>query len=295
MLVEELQALAAVLEQGSFLKAAEALGVPRATLRRRVQSLERRLDTPVLVRGSRGVVATAAGAVLRDGSAAPLRELDTLLSSASATKHPRSVRVALPLGMPQEALTASMLAFRAEFPDLQVRLRFYDDPKRNPLEEADLALHVGHFPLEGPWATYHLATIEEGLVASPAYLARRGTPESLADLHSHGLLTLHMAGEDPNGVALLKGGTFEVQPVLAATDPRLLETAALAGLGIALCPIPPPQFGRRAGLERVLPDIVGSRRPLRLIVPQVLVELPELRAIFRFACRLLGRDLVESS
>ena len=293
--LDELRALIAVLDEGNFVKASAVLGVPRGTLRRRVGALEEAVGRPLLHRGRNETTATEAGRILADGARGVLRDAGSLLTTArSAGDEPSGVlRVGLPTGVPPQAWALFLTGFRAAFPKVQLEARVFDDPRRRLLDEVDLAVHVGGDEIDGPWVTYELARVAEQLAASPAYLERRGTPDSLKDLAQHDLLNLFIPGADPGELPLLDGGTYRVTPIVSATDPRTLQELAVAGFGIALCamlPIP----GFETGLVPVLPDIVGGSRSLRMVVPRALIETPQLRAIFRFARVTLGRDMVES-
>jgi LysR family transcriptional activator of dmlA len=91
------------------------------------------------------------------------------------------------------------------------------------------------------------------LMASPAYLARAGTPTSVEDLSRHELLRGH-------------DGRFPVDGGLVTNDHSLLLAAAVAGLGVALMSELTCQAALARGeLVRVLPE-VGQRAVLRVIV-----------------------------
>ena len=92
---------------------------------------------------------------------------------------------------------------------------------------------------------------------------------------------------------LLEGGTYPVKPILAGTDPELVRRAAVSGAGIACCAVSPLPVAEADSLVQVLPDIVGRSRPIRIVVPRLLMETPNLRAVFRFARILLGGELTE--
>lgn len=296
MSLDGLRALLAVLDAGNFVRASEALGVPRATLRRRVDMLEADIGRPLLNRGRNEATATDAGRVLADGARRVLLDMSALMSAArSVGDEPAGVlRIGLPGGMPPEVLALVWTAFRARFPEVHVRARFFDDPRRRLLDDVDVAFHLGGEKVDGPWEKYHAGNIPERLMATPDYLERRGTPTSLAELDEHDILNLHMPGADPTVLPLLDGGSHPVEPVFSATDPRVLRDFANAGLGIALCALPPLPGLEPDKLVQVLPDVVGRERSMQMIVARALVETPPLRAIFRFARTMLGHEMTPS-
>lgn len=293
MNLDEMQALVAVLDEGNFVRASEALGVPRATLRRRISCLEEQVGKPLLHRGRLETTATEAGAVLADGARALLNEAQALMTATrSAGDEPAGVvRMGLPTGLPPQVMSLFFSTFRAKFPEVLVEIRFFDDPRQRILDEVDLAVHIGGDAIDGPWLTYELGQLEEQLAACPEYLEQRGTPGTLADLAEHDLLTLYAPGSHPGDLPLLDGGVFRVSPILASTDPRTVQEFAEVGLGIAMC-VKTPFPGFPTTLVPVLTDVVGKTTSMRMIVPRTLVKTPLLRAIFRFAKATFGRDLV---
>src|SRR5688572_2734885 len=103
--LEEFRAFLAVVETGSFLAAATQLNTPRATLRRRVEALEARAGVLLLERSARGVVVTAAGAVLADRGRVVLQEASALVASVREIgREPVGVlRALVPVGLPPHA------------------------------------------------------------------------------------------------------------------------------------------------------------------------------------------------
>lgn len=293
MNLDGLRAFLAVVDAGDFVRASEALGVPRGTLRRRVAMLEGEVGRPLLTRTRKGATATEAGRVLADGARRLLLDVYALRGAVRGVgEEPSGVlRIGLPVGLPSQVMGVTWAAFRSAFPKVCLQARFFEDPRRRLLDEVDVAFHIDGNWSDGPWQVYAIGPVSERLMASPDYLSRRGRPISLADLADHDLLSLFMPGEATDSLPLLAGGTHPVVPAASGTDPRVLQEFAQAGMGIALCPIPPVPGVAHEGLEVVLPDIVGRERTIHMMVPRALVETPRLRAIFRFARSMLGREI----
>lgn len=283
--LEEFRAFIAVVETGSFLSAATSLNLARATLRRRVDALEARAGVPLLERSARGVVVTEAGSLLATRGRHVLQEASALVASVREIgREPVGVlRCGLPVGLPPHGLTPLIGLIHTAYPRLTIHLRHIDDPLADPIDDLDMLLHFGSVSPPGNWLAYEVLRMREWLLASTDYLARRGTPKTLEELSQHDLLAWTPPGEDGHLLPLRTGDPFEVDPMLLSPDVHLLRQCVLAGLGIGFIPdgmLPDP--GIEPGtLVPVLPELVGRDRPLHLLVPAALANLPKLRALLK--------------
>lgn len=281
--LEELRAFLAVTETGSFLAAASALNVARATLRRRVEALEARAGVPLFERSARGVVVTAAGALLAARGRTVVQEASALIASVREIgREPVGVlRTLLPVGLPPHVLVPLIAALRGAFPRLAIQTRFSEDPVHGLLDDVDLLVHFGPVGPAGPWLSHEVLRLREWMVASADYLRRRGTPTCVEDLARHDLLAWTPPGEDGRLWPVIGGESFEVEPVLISPDIHVLRQSAITGLGIAFVPdgmMPDPGLADGA-LVPVLADVVGRERTLHIVFPAALAGLPKLRAI----------------
>jgi DNA-binding transcriptional LysR family regulator len=283
--LEEFRAFLAVVETGSFLAAATQLNTPRATLRRRVEALEARAGVLLLERSARGVVVTAAGAVLADRGRVVLQEASALVASVREIgREPVGVlRALVPVGLPPHAIGMIVAAMRTTYPRLGIQLRMCEDPWRADLDDVELLAYFGSQAPPGSWLTFEVMRTREWLVASADYLRRRGTPGRIEDLAGHELLSWCAPGEDGRVWPTLAGEGFEVEPALISADVHMIRQMVLMGLGIGLVPdaqLPDP--GVEPGtIVPVLPALVGRERSLHVAVPAALAGLPKLRALVR--------------
>lgn len=280
---EELRAFLAVAEHGSFLAAADALGVSRTTLRRQIDALEVRSAVALFLRTRQGVELTEAGQLLARGGRMLVQESSALLSSVrEAGRSPSGIlTIALPTGLPAHVLVPLAGVLRARHPRLSLVVKVSEDPAADLLGEVDVAVCFGASTPSGPWETHNLLEVREWLVASEGYLLRHGTPERVEDLSSHTLLSWDAPGGDTTRWTLLGGGFFLVAPAITSADIHFLRICAASGLGIAFVPdglIPeaPEAVGK---VVPVLPSVVGRQRQLQLIVPAALSSVPKIRSI----------------
>ncbi|QSQ26462.1 LysR family transcriptional regulator [Pyxidicoccus parkwayensis] len=281
--LEELRAFLDVAETGSFLAAADSLGVSRTTLRRRVEALEARAGVPLLKSTRSGIVLTEAGAVLAQRGRIMMQETSALLASIREVGQAPSgvLRLVLPVGLPPHLLMPLFGALRTAWPQLRVHARFSDNPLGEPLDDVDMAVHFGEELPKGPWLSHEVLRVREGLIASAEYLERRGTPRSLEDLQGHELFSWEAPGEDARLWPSLKGPLFRVEPALITPDIHLIRTCCIAGQGIGLVPsvdLPDPGVPDDV-LVPVLHDAVGRERPLRISVPEALSEIPKVKHV----------------
>ncbi|MCA9538694.1 MAG: LysR family transcriptional regulator [Myxococcales bacterium] len=292
--LEALQAFLAIIDHGTLLGAADALRTSRATLRRRIDQLEARAGVPLLVRTRHGVTATPAGEVLAERGRRLLREAQALIDALpEVAKEPAGhVRMLLPVGLAPFIILPAVHATRARFPKITVSVRFHEDPLSAPLDDFDLAVHFGARKPRGPWRSRLMFTMNENLLASRSYLARRGTPRTLADLAEHDLIAWCGPGDAGDEWPLCSGGVLPVAPILATSDIYLARSAVASGLGIGLVPnqraIIEPGIDR-AALVRLMPDVISRDRPVRLVLPEALSGVPRIRVIFDEAARLASR------
>lgn len=290
--LEELRALLAVADTGSFLTAAKTLRLSRATLRRRIDQLEARAGVLLVDRTRVGVSLTTAGSVLAARGRLMVQEVSALIQSVRevGTEPSGILRVLLPVGLPPHALTPLLGYVHSRYPRLHFRLHFSDDPAGGLVEDVDLAVHFGETSPKGPWVARELLRIRVWLVASAAYLAQRGTPRTIADLAHHDLLAWECPGEDGKLWPLRGGGTFAVSPMLITRHIHLIRQFAIAGHGIALVPdamLPDPGVPEGA-LVSVLPELVSRDIGLRVMVPAVLSEIPRIRALLELLKPFMG-------
>ncbi len=279
--LDQLRAVVAVLDHGSFARASTALGVPRATLRMRVDRLEHDLGRPLLVRTHRGVQATEEGASFAERARKLVEDAATLFAS---TRDDRPAQGVLTLssapGMPPFAAAALNAALWQRHSDLMLRVHITANPVQSIPADTDVIIHFGPRLQTGDFRTLALLRFALTLVASPTYLDAHGRPTHPAELADHALLGWIPPGGNPGRWPLRDGGELEVRLRFASNDAMLVHTCAAAGQGIALAP--DHELGRAAfpgpPLERVLPDVIGSEQALHVLIPEARAHTQRSRA-----------------
>jgi len=249
---------------GSFTAAAQRLGVSKAAMSARIAELERAAGVPLVLRTTRSVRLTEAGQQLADATAGAFDSIATAFAGIKdLAAAPRGrLRLTAPVALARQQIVPLLPAFLRAHPEVRIDLDLSDRLVPLAQEGYDLAIRHTHAPPDTHIA-WPLCATRSLLVASRAYLRRRGTPATPADLASHDCLHYLRPGDAPawqmtmtapvDGEAGAKV-TVPVAGPFAANNSEALREAALAGLGIALLPDFSAQAALRAGkLVAVLP------------------------------------------
>ncbi|WP_026621144.1 DNA-binding transcriptional LysR family regulator (plasmid) [Ensifer sp. WSM1721] len=173
----------AVVQAGSLSAAAGRLGIPLATLSRRIRDLERQLKVQLLERSARGAKLTDAGTRLYEHAG---RGIEALLEAEQAVVSDQArLKGRLRLSLPQtfRPWWELLSAFQRRYPDIQVHV--YSTERRVDLVEdgIDVALRVGAIVYESMVAR-HVLSYRNVLVASPELVQRFGLPTEPQELHA---------------------------------------------------------------------------------------------------------------
>lgn len=258
--LNELRTFQRILALGSLSAAARDLGVGLAVVSKRLASLERRVGLRLVNRTTRKLSATEEGMVLL---AHVERMLDELTAAeahlASGQEEPRGVlRVAAPISFGRIHLAPVVADLVAQYPKLQVELNLDDGLVDLVETRTDIAVRIG--PARDSTAIMRkLVDSQRILVASPAYLDRRGRPTTPAEVAGHDLLRYSLTALEP---WRLQG------PRLRADNGDVTYDWALDGRGVMLKSRIEVLFDLRAGrLERVLPDWSSGEAPVYALIP----------------------------
>ena len=229
-----LEMFVAVASEGGFAAAARKLNSSPPAVTRGIAALEARLGTVLFHRSTRAVALTDEGAAFLEQARRILADLagaERELRGAAA--EPRGqLYVTAPVMFGRLHVLPVVGALMAEHRELMVRMMLIDRNVRIVEEGIDVAVRIGALADSGLKAV-RIGWVRQMLVASPAYLARRGAPQTMGDLAGHDLIGT--TGPRAAGEWQLASGRWRLDPrprlVLNTVDGAL--AAAEAGLGIA--------------------------------------------------------------
>jgi DNA-binding transcriptional LysR family regulator len=235
---QEMAVFVRVAESGSLSRAARELTLSQPSVSRIIGALEARLGTKLLLRTTRSLSLTEAGAAYLDRAKHLLADMEEAEQAARGVDSLHGViRLAMPVLYGTRAVIPALSPFLARHPDLRIELNLSDARQNLIMDGVDLAIRLGIGPLDdSTFGARKLAQVERLVVAAPAYLATRGTPADLADLARHDCLIQHgLFGRESWRFG--HGATFTSVDITARiwinSAPGILA-AAVAGLGIAL-------------------------------------------------------------
>src|SRR3982751_613771 len=229
-----------VVRAGSFIKAAEQLGLSQTSASRMVRELEETVGVRLLNRSTRSLSLTDVGDRLFTLYGQVIDDLEGMeaeaAGSASSTTRSR-VRVALPYTFATRRLDAAICRFREEHPTVDLEIRLDDSPTDLVRDGFDLGIRIAP-ALSSSTIARRIASVPMVTCAAPAYLQRRGRPLIPADLANHECL-IYTGADPPDEWTFERDGNREVQRVsgsVKANSGELLRVLALAGQGIIFQP-----------------------------------------------------------
>jgi LysR family transcriptional regulator for bpeEF and oprC len=277
MAVNKLQAMQVfvrVVETGAMTRAADSLGLPKATATTLIQQLEAVLGVKLLNRTTRSVSATTDGAAYYARCVAILaavKDTEESLSRRHSTPGGR-LRVEVPTLMARLVIVPALSGFFARYPDIDLQLGCSE--RRSDLIEEGIDCAVWSGELEdSTLIARRVGLLYFGTCASPDYLAVRGVPNHPDQLSAHRCI---------NHFSPRTGKTFDwvfaknaerIQTALrgpvAFDDENSYVAAAESGLGIAQIPaFVLKEAMERGSLDLVLGDWVPEPVPLNVVYPQ---------------------------
>lgn len=293
-----MQVFVRVAELSSFTRAADSLGLPKASASAAVRKLETLLGTQLLHRTTRRVRLTADGQAFYERCKDVLDDVDEL---QSMFQHgPRTLRgrlrVDMSSGLARHFVLPRLLEFLDAHPQLEIELSGTDRHVDVVREGFDCVLRVGTVE-DSTLVARRLGVLPVVTCASPAYLARYGMPRTLDDLDAHRLVHyVSTLGARSPGFEYAAGDGYRTRPMpgaLTVNSSGAYVAACLAGIGL----VQVPRTGVAAllangSLVEVLPQLHAEPMPVTLLYPQRRNLPRRVRAFMDWAAELLAPSLV---
>ena len=227
-----------VAERGSFSAVARDFNTSQPVISRQIAGLEDQLGVRLIQRTTRRLSLTEDGQVFLDHARAVVEAMEAAQASVGAARKTPMGQVRL--GVPTAVgmyLAARLPEFFARFPDMSIDLKMRDGPFDLVEEGLDLAISAAE-ATQASVITRVIGSAVSVLVASPAYLAAHGTPETPQDLRKHECIVYTRPGIDRNWRFATNGTeeTVTVQGRFHVDSSEAVRRAARAGLGIAMLP-----------------------------------------------------------
>jgi DNA-binding transcriptional LysR family regulator len=282
----EMQTFSAVVEAGSFVKAAEALGLSKAAMSRYVGDLETRLGVRLLHRTTRRLSLTEEGEVFYARSKELLAGVDEAEAEITSRSGAASglLRINAPVTFGILHLAPLWGLFRSQYPQVSLDVTLADRVVDLVDEGYDVAIRIATLP-SSTLVSKRLASTRMVLCASPTYLQKHGRPVQPAELAAHAVISYsywstkdewHFAG--PQGQVSVK-----TQPCIHTNSGDTCRAAALAHQGIILQPSFLVGGDLKVGaLVELMPEYRSIELGIYIVYPTRKHLPPKVRALIDF-------------
>jgi len=267
-----MQVFVRVAEMNSFTKAAESLGLPKASVSSYIQQLEAQIGTRLFHRTTRQVQLTQDGSMFYERSKdllAEMEETETMFQKSTSLSG--RIRVDMPIRMGKDLIIPRLPEFVKNHPQLEIEISSTDRKVDVVQEGFDCVIRVGNLSDSGLMAR-KIGEYKIVNCASPEYIKKYGNPKSIQDLNSHSLV--HYApvlGSKPFGFEYLDDGKYKnlkMKGIVTVNNSEAYQAACLSGLGI----IQVPEVGVREAFKKkelieILPKLKAEPMPVNILYP----------------------------
>lgn len=280
---QEMRVFTAVVDAGSFVAAADALGLSKAAVSRYVSELEQRLGVRLLHRTTRKLSLTGEGTVFLARSREILASIEASEAELSTRSESASglLKVSVPVSFGIQHLAPLWGEFLKAHPLVSLDVQLADRVIDLVDEGFDLALRIARLP-DSSLVSRKLASTRLVLCASPGYLEQRGAPQHPSELAGHDILGYSLLAmgdqwqfEGPDGAV-----TVKVRPRLWTNNGDTCVAAAVQGSGIQLQPTFLVAHELAEGtLVEVLPQYRSIELGIYVVYPTRKFLLPKVRVL----------------
>ncbi|MET4678138.1 MULTISPECIES: LysR family transcriptional regulator [unclassified Luteibacter] len=230
----------ALVRAGSFTAAAEQLGTTKAMVSQHLARLEAELGVQLLVRSTRRMALTDAGERFHEDCARVLAEAEAAIARLGECRGTPmgTLRISAANDHGINVVAPALAAYAERYPQVRVELVVTDTVTDLIAERFDLAIRLGWLRDSSLRAT-KLSSFRQCLVASPAYLARHGTPTVPEDLSTHRWIAVSVLAsptrwvfKDPNAADCV----VQTRAVASANSATAAYRFVLEGLGLSVLP-----------------------------------------------------------
>jgi DNA-binding transcriptional LysR family regulator len=297
--LRDMEMFVRVVERGSFSAAAQDLRIGQPAISKTMAGLEERLGVRLLVRSTRGLRPTEAGTAFYERAVRAIAEANEAEAAAqgAGVGLEGRLRICVPVTFGQLHVVPKLGAFLDAYPKVQLELVMDDRRKDLVAENIDASLRLGVLA-DSALVARKLAQGQRVVVASPAYLARKGVPRTPADLRDHeGIIyTQSSGGED----WVCRRGSSETKICiprrLTFSSAEGVRAAVIAGLGLTVSER--WMFAPELESGEVVPLLKEWRLPpidLWVIYPSGQLTSSKARAFVNWFEKIFTRDAADGS
>jgi len=291
-MLEEIRNFVAVVQAGSFTRAAEDLGTSRSVISKRLSQLEDHLGVRLLNRTTRRLSLTEAGERFYEECSSSLSSIDAAMDEVrSLNREPRGrLYVNLPMSFGILHVAPLIPRFMAQFPLVQVELNF-DDRKLEVIDPGfDVSIRIGELD-DSSLAARRLGSCNHWVVAAPAYLEQFGVPQTPQDLIQHRIASFRYQDSALEWVFAEKSGqkiSVKLKGSIIANNSLAIKSVVLGGAAIARMPnFLLGQEMVQGKLINLFPELNTTSRSIYAVFPRREYLPAKTRAFIEFLAQAL--------
>jgi len=290
---QAMQIYTQVVDTGSFKNAADALQLHRPAITKAIQQLEKTLEVRLLNRTTRKISMTAEGERFYEQCSKILGDVaSTLATFSQGAERPKGkLRLDLPVTLAKEVIIPALPDFRERYPDIELVVGCGDQAVDMIVEGIDCVVRLGELS-DSSSVAKRIGAVPMLTCASPAYLAREGTPTQLSDLTRH-LAVNYFSGptrkimdwqfciDGETIVTRLKSG-------IQVNDSEAFVACGLAGLGLVHgMQLSLQPYLDRGELVPVLTHLQALPKPISVLYPNKRYLAPKVRVFIDWLSEVL--------
>ncbi|WP_417666304.1 LysR substrate-binding domain-containing protein [Roseibium sp.] len=291
--------LVTVVDEGSISAGARALGMPVATVSRRISDLEKQLHAQLLTRSRSGLALTDTGTAYLSACRRILEQVNEAEQIAAGEfDTPRgTLHLTAPIVFGQIHVLPVVIAFLRTYPEVNIRFIQTDHPLHFFEDRIDLAVRIGHLS-DSSLRARKIGNLRSVVCASPGYLQRHGTPRQPGDLDNHNCINFDRRTAINSWRFRSNGAdhTVAICPSLQVNTADAATSAAREGLGLTqLLAYQVSKSVKDGTLVPVLTEFEREPVPVHLVYESQALEPQKLRAFLDFAAPRLQRSMAEAA
>ncbi len=287
---EQLRIFMVLVEEGTYLGAANRIATSRSRVRRKLDQLEREAGTPLIYRDQGTLRPTPAGEVLVRRGAELLSDADQLIAHVHevGTAPTGRLKIAMPIGRPTVGWEPIRQHLQDRFPNLQIELLFDQTPTDLLPSKAEIAITYDEEIPRGCRAI-ELGRYPMRLVVGSRYTAAHGSPESIEELANHRLAMWRSPNQPFGRIPRKDGQTLRVEPHFVTDDPAVLFQMSTEGAFISYLPELPELID--PSLKTLFDDQLIETVRTRVMIPDILADLPRIREFVELTQQTIARPI----
>lgn len=295
-MLNSMRTFVAVVENGSFARAADVLDTTRPVVTNAIKALEASLGVRLLNRTTRRTSLTAEGSAYYDRVSQILDEVAearlAITGGGEANAAQGRLRIDLPVALARHLIVPALMQFSQQHPGIELMVGVSDNPVDLVAEGIDVVVRIGELP-DSSMVARQIGWVQMVTCGAPGYLAQHGVPRSLDDLQAHRAVGFFSGRSrrmmDWQFVLDGEVSIVKLKASVMVNDSDAFIDCAKAGFGLVQVPGISVSAQLQAGaLRPVLPDLQVPAKPVSVLYLSKRHVSPQVRAFIEWIAQLFA-------